>query len=598
MAVIQRRRFLATPPPVRARDILGDVRRQAQKGPTIVIHGMRDYSELIPEAATGPLNLADFPYQIEPFYSDEIASAEEVVFIKSTQIGASTALWRWAARQADQFGETVIYFFPTQTHVTEFGDERLEPSIAASRYLTSRIPSGHTRRKTMKQIGIGILQLRGMQSKASVQSVAAQAVVVDEYDECPPVRIGEAEQRLSGAEGSGKVARVRRSGRPSVPGYGIDAAFQDTDQRRWLVRCPSCHTEQPIEFTENIRWRSAAAGDTILRAGHDEFEVGKDVTEAWRVCRSCETSLEGRPIREGRWVATKPGPGRVPGFHIPRLIVPRTNLRKIVVNSRKTALSEIETFHNADLGEAWAAADARLTDADLARAAAEGIEQQTRYTGRYPVTMGLDIASERDLTCRISEKLPDGKRRSLRTFEPTDYSEVERAMHDFRVHVAVVDAMPERRAIGRPLQAAFPGRVFLCEYDDRPTAEAWVVDMEKGIVRVNRTEAIDAVMDSIRTVHNILNRPFAPNYPEQLKSPVRRLEEDAKGRPRRVYVKTGTAGDDYLHAEVYDLVASELLGALTVTQEEQEASDPQILGAPDPVSLGYDNQTYRPGFDS
>lgn len=579
------------------KEAIADVRRDsAGEGEHVARRSMREYASLIPEAAHGVLRLADFPYQIEPFYSDEIAEAEEVVICKSTQVGASTALWRWAVRQADQFGETVIYFFPTDTHVREFGTERLEPSIAVSEHLTRRIPRGHTRNKSQKQIGLGFLNLRGMHSKTAVQSIAASAVVVDEYDECPPKRIEEAEQRLSGAEGAGKVGRVRRSGRPSVPGYGIDAAFQESDKRCWFVTCPDCGLEQQIEFGENLRWHSAAAGDATLRAGHDEFEIIKDVTEAWRACRACNASLEGDPVRKGRWKQTATGPGRVPGFHISRLIVPRTSLRKIVQHSRRRSLSAIENFHNADLGMAWAATDARLTDEDLARASAEGGEQQARYTGRYPVTMGLDVASERDLSCRISEHLPNGTRRALRIFEPSTYEEVEQAMRDFRVHVACVDSMPERRSIGRPLQAAFPGRVFLVEYDDKPKADAWVYDEKRQIIRVNRTEAMDAMMDSIRSVVNIPTRVLPPNYAEQMKSPVRRVELDSKERPVRVYVKTGTAGDDYAHAELYDLVASEMLSALTATQEQYEESDQQIIGTPEPVSLGYGRINYKPGL--
>jgi hypothetical protein len=96
----------------------------------------------------------------------------------------STGLWRWAVRLADQFGETVIYFFPTLDHVTDFGDERIEPSIEASEYLQRRMPRGGVRRKRLKEIGTGKLVLRGMNSKAGVQSIAGQAVVFDEYDEC------------------------------------------------------------------------------------------------------------------------------------------------------------------------------------------------------------------------------------------------------------------------------------------------------------------------------------------------------------------------------------------------------------------------------
>lgn len=556
----------------------------------------REYALLVPESNLGALRLDDFPYQEEPFYSDEIADAEEVVYEKSTQIGASTALWRWAVRRCDQFAETCIYFFPTDSHVTDFGDERIEPSINASEYLSRRIPRGHTRRKKMKQIGPGILQLRGMQSKTSVQSVAAQAVVIDEYDECPEERIAEAEQRMSGAEATERVGRVRRSGRPSLPGYGIDAAYAESDQRQWHVRCPECGYEQIVEFAENLRWRSAAGGDAILRAGRDEFEVGKDVAEAWRACCRCEASLEGDPIRQGRWKATAAGPGRVPGFHIPRLIVPLTNLRKIVVNSRRTKATAIENFHNADLGVAYASADAMLTDDDLNRAQAHGYpEPFESYRGRSPVTMGLDVASERDLTCRISENDDQGNRRMLKAWMPKDFEEVAEAMQRFNVTLAAVDSMPERRS-AKALMREFPGRVVLVIYEDNPRKPAWRYDDKENTVHINRTEAIDAMMDSIRDGSNWLLKQDPPVYREQMKALKRRIEEDAKGNPRKVYVKTGQHGDDFAHAEVYDLVAKTMLLQLQMVSDMEGETEGVPVEADDAVKLGWGVVDYDPGF--
>lgn len=581
-------------------EVFGDIRRQSKASLVEANHrAIEEYATLIPEANTGSLKLDRFPFQREPFYSDEIADAEEVVYAKSTQVGATTGMWRWAVRLCDQFGETLVYLFPTKEHVTDFGDERIEPSIEASRYLQGRMPRGGTRRKTMKQIGEGKLILRGMNSKAGVQSIAAASLVFDEYDECDQKNIAQAERRITGAKAEGKIPRIRRLGRPSIPGYGIDAAYQESDRRMWHVTCTECGHEQVMNFSDNLRWRSAAGEDRVLRAGDDLFNTNKDVIEAWRACARCEASLEGKinsgPIFTGRWIATKTGLGRVPGFHIPRFIVPYTDLTQIVKASRETKIGEIEAFHNADLGEAYAAADSRLTDDDLARAMAQGRPGQSVYDGRNPVTMGLDVAGERDLSCRISEHLPDGTRRALAIWEPKDFEEVEQAMERFRVHLAVVDSMPERRG-ARGMAKNFPGRMYLVEYATEPRADAWVYDEKREIVRVNRTEAIDAMMDSIRLVTNVPLKPGPPKYLEQMKSLVRRVELDTKERPVRTYIATGTQGDDYAHAETYDLVAAELLGAFTQVQQE-ESQQGEVLEADAPVNLGYGEIGYRGGFE-
>lgn len=556
--------------------------------------GMLEYARLVPEGNLGPLRIDDFPYQLEPFYSDEIADALEVVYKKSTQIGASTFLWRWAVRRCDQFNETTMYFFPTATHVTEFGDERIEPSIEASEYLQRRIPRGHTRRKTMKQIGGGNLQLRGLTSKAGAQAVAAQAIVIDEYDDCPADNISQAERRLTGARQSGHKPRIRRSGRPSLPGFGIDAAYEESDKRIWHVTCPECQLEQIVDFTENLRWRTHAAGSTVLRAGHDDYEVAKDVAEAWRVCKSCEVSLEGEPIRTGVWKQTAHGPGRVIGYHITRLIVPNTDLEQIVIASRATKISAVEAFHNADLGVAYASAEAMLTDTDLDRAMTRGYpEAHMAYHGNYPITLGVDVASERNLSARISEHYPDGSRKALRVWEPTDFQGIADAMEAFNVTLAAIDAQPERRS-AKALVRDFPGRVVLVEYEDNPRLPAWKYRPEDNTVRVNRTEAIDAMMDSVRDGSNIMLREEPANYREQMKALKRRNEETPKGI-RKVYVTTGSAGDDYAHAEVYDLVAKEMLLQIQMVAEGEPEPRP-VTPIQDAPRLHMGVTDYEPGF--
>jgi hypothetical protein len=577
------------------RELVSEEARRQSGERDIHRRGMREYAQLVPEGNMGPLRLDDFPYQVEPFYSDEIADAPEVCLRKGNQVGASTALWRWAVRRCDQFNETTIYFFPTATHVTDFGDERIEPSIEASDYLLRRIPQGHTRRKGMKQIGGGILHLRGLQSKVGAQAVAAQAIVIDEYDSCPADSIADAERRLTGAAQTGHKPRIRRIGRPSLPGYGIDAVFGESDQRQWHVTCPECGEVQLIEFAENLRWRSGAGGDRILRPGRDDYEVRKDIAEAWRACRSCEASLEGDPIKQGVWKATAHGPGRGPGFHISRMIVPYTDLAQIVIASRATKISEVEAFHNGDLGIPYAAADAMLTDADLDRAMAHGYEEaQMSYQGNMPVTMGIDVASERDLSARITEHWPDGTRKALRVFEPHDFEEVAKAMEAFNVTIAAVDAQPERRS-AKALMRDFPGRVVLVEFESSPRAPAWKYKPEENTVRINRTEALDAMMDGIRDGSNVLLREEPPNYREQMKALKRRIEEDSKGQPRKVYVTTGSAGDDYAFAETYDLVAKEMLMQIQMASE-MEGEPVQMTPDQAPVRLGYGVSDYDPGL--
>lgn len=557
---------------------------------------MLTWSMRAPEPISGPLNFAWFPFQRE-WYSDEIAQTPEVVWMKSSQIGMSAYAWRWCMRQSDQFGDTTLYIFPSLEHVREFGDERIEPSVEASEYLRSRIQRQFVRHKSLKRIGNGWMHLRGSNSKAGAQSVAAQAVVFDEYDHLDPSNLPQIERRISGAKQIGRAPKIRRLGNPTVPDMGIDLAFQGSDRRYWHVRCGGCGDEQPIEWDANVRW-AMPHSERVHRPGFDAADLTdkKLVGRVWRACRRCDRELD---VSEGRWVAMNPG-ATVVGFHASRLLVPNTDLQQIVVASRATKLAEVEAFHWNDLGVAYSPSDASLDDAAIRAAASFGIDCQQGYGGQYAVTGGLDTASERDMSLRISEQLPDGRRRALYIGNPTSFGEVAEIIRNFRVHTLVVDGQPERK-LARTLAAAFPGRVHLAKYADEMD-DPMLFDPETNIVTVHRTDAIDGMMDSIRQQRNVPLRDPSALYLAQMKALKRRTVEKADGKVRRVYVKTGTQGDDFAHAEVYDMVAT-LLWQMKV-QLEQRFAEQREQHLPDEqigfrrLRLGLDGleDEYIPGF--
>lgn len=555
---------------------------------------LREWALQVPERGV-PLDLEEFPFQAA-WYSDEVAYAREACWMKSAQVGMSTSAWRWAGWRADE-SDSVIYFFPTDDDVTEFGDRRIEPSIEDSPYLRARMTGVRT--KHLKEIGSGALYLRGTQSKSAVQSVDADALVFDEYNYLHPGNLAHAERRIAGAQAAGRTPRIRRFGYPTVPGYGIDPIFRRSDRRYWHVTCPACEKEQPVEWEPNMRWRTVAGGE-VMRHGRDEFSDLADVVEAWRACGECDASLEAKPgekgpIHRGRWIRTRPESSLI-GFHVSRLIVPRTDLISIVVNSRKTSPTDREAFWNNDLGMPFTPEEAALSQEQIEAACAYGGEQQSGSRSRFPRTMGVDVASERNLSARISEHGPDGKRTAVWIGEPTNFEEVVELIQRFQPTVVVIDSMPERRS-ARAVAALFPGIVFLASYDAKNDSDAFRYDPKKNLVTVNRTEALDAMMDSIRSLHNVPLRNPPRNYVSQLMSPKRRTEEDSRGRPQRLYVSTGPDGDDYAHAEVYDLVASEMMALVRQVEEVQRAARGEVVGD---EQLGFtrkkDIDYYNPGF--
>lgn len=557
---------------------------------------MMEWALLAPEPKVGRLDFASFPYQVE-LYSDEVADAREVVLMKSTQVGASSYLWRWAARRADQFGDTGIYIFPTDGAMTKWVAQRVEPSIDESPYLLSRIGEGFVKNKHQMRLGAGWLNFAGAtrtrtdRRQAGAQSTDAEVVVFDEYDDLEPAAIAQFERRLSGAVQAGRTPRTRRVGIPSIDGWGIAAAFERSDQRVWTVTCPECGLDQDVRWEENVRWVTSASGDRVCRPGHDQFRDEKDVVRAWRACSACEAELN---VAQGRWVARRPG-ASVIGYHVTRLIVPRTDLPQIIENSRKTSASDVEAFWNNDLGLPYVTDVGGLSREVVEAAVSMGVRTVGGYRGPSFVTMGLDVASERELTCRVSRIDDEGRAVPLFVGE-IDWDQASAIMGEYQVRMAVIDGLPERQQ-ARNLAALYPGRVVIAAYSDQIQGEAFSYDERKNMVTIHRSDAISSMQDQVRFGVRLLPSNPAPRYVDQLVSLKRRRGTDNRGRPFYHYVTTGTAGDDFSHAEVYDVAAKEMLRMVLIQEElESEAGERLLSGGVSDVRLVEPSDEYYAGW--
>jgi len=550
-----------------------------------------EWAQRVPEPKTGPLNFEQFPFQPE-MYRVFGSAARDVVVRKCTQVGISALTVRWGLYVSDRNGYTVLYVFPTEGDVYDFSDARVDPMVDASEYLSDR--RGQPWNKGLKRMGVGLVYFRGSENKRGLDSVDADALALDEYDTLNQSNIPDAERRLSGVMSAGLIRRV---GVPSLPEYGIAARYDESDRRKWLVRCGSCpHTGEDQETKEEL----IVPDD---RGGWQEISFWRNVDETNEaiVCQWCGEPLA---VGEGQWVAQQPD-GDLPGFHVSRLIVPRMQLRGIIKSSKATAPYDVEVFYNKDLGLPYVAEQSRLSPEAIhaAQSAAESfygypLSMQEGYDGLRPVSMGVDMASERAMTVRISEHLDEYRKRALWIGEVDDPDELVNLMNRFRVAMAVVDAAPEAR-IARGLAARFPGRVYVCRYTTDAKQPITVND-DTWDVTVDRTVAIDATVELVRRQHNLLPAVLPDGYVAEMTANVRRVKvlDETTGKIRVVW--EATRKDDYKHAEVYDLVATELywrrMGIDEMTRETFQQLD-QLMPFQRATVNDLDDQDWQPGPD-
>ncbi|MDD5207442.1 MAG: phage terminase large subunit family protein [Desulfobacterales bacterium] len=459
-----------------------------------------------------PFQFKHHEYLIEPYKDDHPHQVE----IKAAQMGlTSKAMLKVAYKARYGAFRGILYLFPSRSDVTDFSKGRIDPLINDNpQSIGSWIRD--TDSANVKRIWNCFLYLRGMKTRTGLKSVPIDLVVFDELDEANPDMIDMAMERMSHSEHS----EVLKLSNPTLPDYGIDKAFQETDQRFWLLKCPACGEYICMED---------AFPDCLL-------EVDGRVI---RACLKCRAELDPSV---GEWVAKCPGVTDKRGYSYSQLFSHYVEPADILHQFRTTA--NLTDFWNLKIGKAYVEATNRLSIQEiLGLCGSDGVAS----SDKGPCFMGVDQGKSLHVVI--------GKRPGRIVFLgiEKDWEELDRLMNLFNVSRCVVDALPETRN-ARAFAEHHRGRVFLNFYSEyQRGAYAW--NERDLVVSSNRTESLDASHNEILTGKIILPREceIVREFAEHCHNTAKKLEESEDGSKRYVYVKLGA--DHFRHAYNYEGIA-------------------------------------------
>jgi hypothetical protein len=493
-----------------------------------------------------------------------------MVIYKASQMGASEYAISCAMHAADQCAATVLYLFPTDTHVSDFSTARIGPAIEASAYLESIVveggaavgPDGKKRgadRVTLKRVRDRFIYLRGSQVKPTGQapqlkSIDADLLILDEVDEMDPRAPAIAVKRL----GHSLIAEERWISTPTYPGMGIHAKWLESDMREWHLPCGHCGERQPLTIGSVV-----TAFDDLERpvAWHGQAEG-----RAYAACRKCGKEID-RSI-PGEWIATYPGRDLV-GFHLTKLFSAHVRLLDIVESLTTTDETKRREAYNQDLGEPYTPRGGQLTDDVLKgcqRDYAHGLAMiETEIGGQVTkspekTVMGVDVGKVLHVVIRGPRDAESGERPQRWAGEVESFERLPVLMRTYNVSQVVIDALPETRK-AREFQASQrSGVVWLAYYvtqkagTKKSEPEQW--DRDNGVVNLDRTRTMDATFARFFEQENTLpaNARDLRDYFAHMKAPVRVLEDGPGGEKVASYVESGP--DHFAHAENYCMVAS------------------------------------------
>jgi len=327
-----------------------------------------------------------------------VGGNERTIFVKPAQIGGSEALLNLLGAIIHVAPGPAILVQPTVELAARFSKQRVSSLVQDTPEIRERISANETRNSDntiqTKSFPGGFVALCGANSAAGLRSMPARYVIMDEVDAYPASAVGAA-----GAEG-GSVAegdpcdlaiarsetfsnrRIVMISTPPIKGISrIEAAYEESDKRRYYVPCPHCGAYQTLKWS-GVHWPE----------GKPE--------EAFYQCESCNGVIEDRHkpgmLAGGEWRAGAHGSGKAAGFHINGLYSPWTTWPKLAGAFIKASKSpeRLRVFINTVLAESWEDSAAEKIDVEMLLSRREAFGP-TLPAGVALLTCGVDVQADR-----------------------------------------------------------------------------------------------------------------------------------------------------------------------------------------------------------
>jgi hypothetical protein len=436
----------------------------------------------------------------------------------------------------------VLHMMPTSDDVSEFSKSRFGPLVAANRRSIGRFVRD-TDTTSLKKVGSAFLYLRGARlnqkieedSKESskLRSISVDRIVFDEYDLMDPDVVEKARGRM----GHSHVKEEVFLSNPTLPEYGIDVVFRQSDQRHWFRKCESCG-----------EWTCAELAFPGCVKYYTRSHEGRD--RGYIACGKC-----GRPvgISPGKWVAQVPSNTDIAGYHWSELTSTYSDPAEILEAFNDPPENNLADVYRFRLGLPYASAEDRLQESVVYGCCGDDLPP-TSSAG--PCAMGVDVGKIKHVV--IGQRTGNDRYEILRATTVSEWSDLHDLAKRYGVRSAVVDIWPYEDS-ARQFQKTEPYPIWLCEYaENMPSGPQY--NEKTRIVKVNRTEVFDGTHRMIATP-GMLRVPrvclevklFAAQCCGTAKY---QMKDKRSGTVVFRYKPVGSAGDHFRNALNYFMLAA------------------------------------------
>lgn len=430
---------------------------------------------------------------------------------KLSQVGLTeTQIRKAAAFVTRNRGVTLLFTFPTEDMQKKTSQTRIQPLITENPAFNRAKDTGMTQIRS-----VGIIQIESSFlmitscTEGEATSTPADVVFNDEVDLSDPSILALFSSRMQASDW-----KIRQQfSTPTFSGYGIDQAYQVSDQQEYFVKCDACnHWQLPTFSRKFVRLPGLPDSADLIDIDQALLDTSKiDLDLAYVACERCNAELDLGRADNRNWVARHPHRTHARGYQVRPFSVstlsPKYIIEKLMEYRRKGFL---RGWYNTVLGETYEDGDVRLTDAQIDACAERGHPERLRDVdpATTPLFLGIDIG----LVCHITVLAPRDRRYpKLQDMEavafeaiPVDYL-IERAKW-YQENYLVVGGATDRHPFVPTANALFEAtNGIVIPYEYRGQAELKdKVDTDRAI-QINRTMAIDTVANLIRTGKTILS---------------------------------------------------------------------------------------------
>lgn len=280
------------------------------------------------------------------------ASVETVVVKTSAQVGKTECILNTVGYHVDQDPSPIMVVMPTERDAETWSKDRFAPMARDTPCLHGKLSDPKSRdgsnKILHKKFAGGHLTIVGANAPSGLAMRPIRILLCDEVDRYPA---------SAGAEGDPvNLARKRTVtfwnrkivlvSTPTIKGVSrIDAAWEESDKRRFWVPCPDCGTHQVLRW-EQVHWEKNHGGGHLPETAH---YVCEDCGAAW------SDAQRWSAIRNGEWRAENPLVG-IAGFHLNEIYSPWVRLENMVrafLSAKGQGAEGMKTFVNTSLGETW-----------------------------------------------------------------------------------------------------------------------------------------------------------------------------------------------------------------------------------------------------